>query len=364
VPHTIDEREVHHRPTVGAGDNAIRFKILHEFPAPDVERAWRDCLERVEFPSHYNTPEYFYEPYWPEKQRFAVLAFEGNAVTGILTGMHDGGRLMCGLPSRPQICVDPTANTAAAMDALARGVISEAVSTELIAVFTWPSLELPGFRKHRFKRRGLPGNVVLDLTQGPEELFKQFSKDRRRNIRFAEKNGIVIEQATTSEQIKEAYEVYSAWRKTQRKEVRGEGFSFEIFDRAARLTGNRLLLLARLSGKVVAINIFRYCPNGLFESAANSSLDEFIHLKPNELLQWRGIEWACQHGLRRHSLGGSHQFLTRFGGAIVPVIRYRRDQTLFRKHDIRDAVRDAGRETLSKMPPGWEKKVRKFLGED
>ncbi|MCU1295970.1 MAG: hypothetical protein JWO91_248, partial [Acidobacteriaceae bacterium] len=308
-------------------------------------------------------PEYFREPYWPEKRRFAVLARERNAVTGILTGMHDQGRVMCGLPSRPQICVDQTADSAAALDLLARGVLSEAGNAELIAVFTWPSLELPAFKKYGFKTRQLPGNVVLDLTQGPEELFKQFSKDRRRNIRFAEKNGIVIEQATTSAQIKEAYEVYSGWRKTSRKEVQGEGFTFEVFEKAGRLTGNRLLLLARLSGKVIAINIFRYCPGGLFESAANSSLDEFIHLKPNELLQWRGIEWACQHGLRRHSLGGSHQFLARFGGTIVPIIRYRRDQTLFRKHDVRDAVRQAGRETLGKMPSSVEKKVRRFLGE-
>jgi len=361
VPQTIEKREVHK--SGQTCKKATNFKILHEFPVPEIERAWRDCLERVDFPSHYDTPEYFYEPYWPEKQRFAVLAMEGNAVTGILTGMHDQGRVMCGLPSRPQICIDPTADSDAAVGALALGVLSESESAELIAVFTWPSLQLPAFKKHGFKTRQLPGNVVLDLAQGPEELFKQFSKDRRRNIRFAEKNGIMIEQATTSAQIKEAYEVYSAWRKTSRKEVQGEGFSFEVFEKAARLTGNRLLLLARLSGKLIAINIFRFCPGGLFESAANSSLDEFIHLKPNELLQWRGIEWACQHGLGRHSLGGSHQFLTRFGGTIVPIIRYRRDQTLFRKHDVRDAVRQAGRETLGKMPPSVEKKVRKFLGE-
>ncbi|HZR56028.1 MAG TPA: GNAT family N-acetyltransferase [Terriglobales bacterium] len=362
MPHTIEKREVQ-KGRMNANAKAMSFEILRQFPGSEIEKAWRDCLARVDFPSHYNTPEYFYEPYWPEKPRFAVLALEESRVTGILTGMHDGNRIMCGLPSRPQICVDPSSNTTAALDALARGVLSEARNAELVAVFTWPSLELPAFRKLGFKSRQLPGNVVLDLTQGPEELFKQFSKDRRRNIRFAEKNGIVIEQATTPEQIKEAYEVYSAWRKTQRKEVRGEGFSFEVFDKAARLTGNRVLMLARLSGKVVAINIFRYCPGGLFESAANSSLDEFIHLKPNELLQWRGIEWACQHGLRRHSLGGSHQFLTRFGGSIVPILRYRRDQTLFRKHDVRDAVRQAGRETLGKMPPSVGKKVRKFLGE-
>jgi Acetyltransferase (GNAT) domain len=220
------------------------------------------------------------------------------------------------------------------------------------------------FRGKRLSTAATAGHVVLDLSQGAEAVFKQFSKDRRRNIRFAEKNGIEVQLAATPQDIVEAYEVYKAWRNNDRKELRGMTFTFEVFERAAQLTNNRRLFLARLAGKVIAINIFRLYPGGLFESAANSSLDEFMHLKPNELLQWRGIEWACSQGLRRHSLGGSHRFLIRFGGTVVPVIRYRLDRSWFKKHDVRDAMRDFGRETLRRMPPAIEKKVRGWLGED
>src|SRR5208282_6892444 len=69
---------------------AMNFKILREFPPPDMEKAWRDYLARVEFPSHYESPEYFVEPLWPGKPRFAVLAFENEKVTGVLTGLHAG----------------------------------------------------------------------------------------------------------------------------------------------------------------------------------------------------------------------------------------------------------------------------------
>jgi hypothetical protein len=341
-----------------------KFTLLHEFPAADLESAWRDCLTRVEFPSHYNTPEYFLEPYFTGRRPFAVLALEGDTVTGILTGLHEGNQVLCGLPSRPQICVDPSQDSSATQRALMQGLLSEAGPAELITVFSWPSLELPVFADGGFRRRQLPGNVVLDLSQGADAVFKQFSKDRRRNIRFAEKNGIEVQLATSPQDIAEAYEVYKAWRETDRKELSGTAFTFEVFERAAQLTNNRRLFLARLSGKVVAINIFRLCPGGLFESAANSSLEEFMHLKPNELLQWRGIEWACGQGLRRHSLGGSHQFLIRFGGTVVPIIRYRLDRSWLREHDVRDAVRDLGRETLRKMPPSLEKRVRRWLGEE
>ncbi|MGH9529885.1 MAG: GNAT family N-acetyltransferase [Terriglobales bacterium] len=339
------------------------FVILKEFPASDVERIWRDCLARVEFPSHYTAPEYFLVPLWAGKGPFAVLALDGETVTGVLTGLQTGREVICGVASRPQISVDPEKDVNATIDALARGLLTVAGSAELITVHTWSSLELPPFAGYGFRPRRLEGSVVLDLTLGADALFNQFSKDRRRNIRFAEKNGIEVTVATTAEDIAAAYEVYVAWRRTVRKTVQGEINTFEVFQRSAHLT-NRIMLMARLSGKAIAINIFRFFPGGLFESAANNSLDEFLHLKPNELLQWRGIEWACQHGLRSHSLGGAHNFLRRFGGTVVPIVRYRRDRTWMRKHDLRETAQDISREALKKMPPPLAKAVRKAFTKD
>jgi hypothetical protein len=342
----------------------MNYKILREFPSPDLERAWREYLTRVELPSHYDAPEYFVEPLWAGRQPFAVLALESDRIAGVLTGIHTGKHVMCGLPSRPQICVDPSADTAAALEALAQGLLSEAKSAELVSVYTWPSLRLPTFSERGFRCRELPGNVVLDLTLGADVLFKQFTKDRRRNIRFAEKNGVEISEAATPQDVADAYAVYSAWRETERKTVRGDKMSFETFDRAAKLKGNRRLFLARVSGKAVAINVFRFFPGGLFESSANCSLDQFMHLKPNDLLQWKGIEWACRQGLRRHSLGGSHQFLLRFGGTVVPILHYRLDRTWLHRHDLGDKVQVVGRRIVRKLPPSLEKKLRKLAGRE
>lgn len=337
------------------------FTILRDFPTPDVERAWRDCLTRVDCPSHYDAPEYFLVPLWIGKNPFAVLATDQGKVTGVLTGLHSKNQVTSGLASRPQICVDPTEDIHATLETLLRGLLAESGSAELVTVFTWKFLELPAFQTQGFRSRELEGNVVLDLTLGPEELFKQFAKDRRRNIRFAEKNGVEISLATTKEDIAAAYEVYMAWRRTDRKVVKGEQGSFESFEKSTTLA-NRKMFVARVDGKVVAMNIFRFFPGGLFESAANSSLDEFLHLKPNELMQWRGIEWACANGMRRHSLGGSHQFLRRFGGTVVPILRYRLDRSWLHRHDLRETVLGLGRETVQKMPSGVGNTVRRMLG--
>ncbi|HYB42110.1 MAG TPA: GNAT family N-acetyltransferase, partial [Candidatus Methylomirabilis sp.] len=181
-------------------------------------------------------------------------------------------------------------------------------------------------------------------------------------IRFAEKQGISVRIAADRSDFVRAYEVYLAWRDTERKEVIGQCHSFETFVEPLRLVQNRRLFLAELSGKAIAINVFRYYPGGLFESAANSSVDEFLPLKPNDLLQWKGIEWACRQGLRRHSLGGAHPFLTRFGGALVPIVRYRVDHTLLRRHDLREMLRDTARRRLRQLSPSVQGRVRRALG--
>lgn len=343
---------------------AWNFKILREFPSTELEGAWRDYLARIEFPSHYESPEYFLEPLWAGKPRFAILALENNRVMGVLTGLLVGKHLMSGLKSRPQISVDPGGDTAAAMETLAKGLLTEAEATnaELVTVHTWSSLKLPPFLGKGFRCQELQGNVVLDLTLGADALFKQFTKDRRRNIRFAAKNGVEISEVQSPQDIADSYSVYLAWHKTGRKTVQTSHLSFETFEKIARLKGNRLLLVARVEGTPVAINSFRFYPGGLFESSANSSLDEFIHLKPNDLLQWTGIQWACGHGLRRQSLGGSHEFLLRFGGTVVPVLRYRLDLTLLSRHDLREKIEGVGREVVRKLPPFVEDAIRKLAG--
>jgi hypothetical protein len=337
----------------------MNFKILHEFPPAEIEQSWREFLKRVDLPSHYNAPEYFHDPLRSGSRPFAVLAFDGNQVRGILTAFHLGKEVFSGLASRPQICIDGI-DSDAALNALAAGLLKEADNAALVHIFTWLSLELPGFSALGFRRRQLKGSVVLDLTRGLDALFRDFSKDRRRNIRFAEKHGVEVRETISAQDIRDAYEVYSKWRKTDRKEVKSN-WSFPDFEKTMNLRSNRRLFLATFQGRVIAFNIFRFYPGGLFESAANSSLEEFMHLKPNDLLQWRGIQWACSQGMRRHSLGGAHEFLLRFGGTVVPILHYRLDRTVLHRHDLKDKVSDRARSLFRQVPAPIGRELKKLL---
>jgi hypothetical protein len=340
------------------------YTILHEFPGPEMELAWRDCLDRVRCPAHYNAPEYFRETTLANERRFGVLAMQQGRVTGVLTGGHEGYHATCGYSSRPQVCVDETlapAEADAAIVSLARGLLQEACHAELVSVYSWrplTELEAQGFRV-----RMVEGTVILDLTKGPEQIFGQLNKKRRNCIRAAQRQtALKIIEPESKEDIDAFYAVYSAWYGSARKKIDGDKLPPEVFQQRFALRGNFRIFLAQLSERVIAGITLRFFPGGLVEYANNSSLEQQLWLRPNDLLLWRAIEWACAEGFERFSLGGAHRFLREFGGTLTPVYRYRLDQTRWRRHDVRERLADRGRQTLRTMPRPFEQAVRRILG--
>jgi hypothetical protein len=331
----------------GTGE-PFSFRILHEFPNSLEERAWRAFLDRVQEPSHYVAPEYFLEPYWARSHPFAVLAIEGSKIAGVLTGIHEGNDTVSGNCCRPQTCFDLATDHSQAFGALARGLLAEAGSAELATIFAWAPME--DLRRLGFRIRPLEGAIVLDLRQGLEALFKQLHKSRRTNIRYAIKHGVEVFEASSEEDVASYYTVYRRWRQNSRKKGPVWRHRFPVFAEAYRLRDNRRLFLARHAGQIIAGVTVRFSRGGLLENQESSSLDEQLHLHPNDLLIWKTIEWGYAQGFARYSLGGSHTFFRRTGGTLIPVYRHRLDRTWLRRHDLREAL-EGHDATRAMLPP-------------
>jgi hypothetical protein len=340
------------------------FAIVHDFPRSDVEEAWRDCLSRVEFPAHYDSPEFFEEPRWVGEHPFAVLALDRGCIVGVLTGLHGDNHVISGLQSRPQICVDRTAEFNTVLRRLAQGLLAEAGSAKLITIYSWSSLQLHAFESCHFRRKELEGDVVLDLTEKPEALFKQLHASRRKNIRQAIRRGIEVFPAKTLEDAEAFYRVHASWHQAKRKKIETPQIPWEAFSQRFCQSGNFVFMLARYLGQVIAGITLRFFPGGLVEFSNHSSLEEFLHLKPNDLLQWKCVEWACREGFRRCSFGGAHTFHRRFGGTVVPISRYRLDRTLLHRYDRQEATLDLMRGGFRKLPRPLQRVVRRIANKE
>jgi hypothetical protein len=333
----------------------LTWTILHAYPSDTgVETGWREFLTRADFAAHYISPEYFREPFFRDKRPFVVLARQGERVVAALSGIHEEQQLSCGLMSRPQICFDRSVDLAAVSEALIAALSNEAKSDKVITFYSWVPLDT--LAKHGYRCKQEEGVVMLDLTRGADELFKQFSSTRRTDIRNTIKRGVEVVVAATRDDFKAYYEIYADW--CRRKKI--EPSSFEFVEEALGLP-NRRLFLARYEGKTIAGTIIRLYPGGMIEYAANSSLVEYLKFRPNDLLQWRIVEWACAEGFKRYSLGGAHLFVRRMGGSIVPVYRYRLDRTLLHRYELKEALTKSGRNMFNALPDGLKTRVRRAL---
>jgi Acetyltransferase (GNAT) domain len=353
-----DDATTLYAPVAGATQE-VHSWVLRHFPPHDIEVAWRLFLERAACPGGLETPEFFLNPHEEGEKPFAVCAFRQADMIGVLTGLHPGKKVVSGLSSRPQCCMTPNSEEIAA-DALLQGLLLEASTAKLIEVFTWHSTPLGYFERNGFRRKQLQGDVVLDLHLGPKALFNQFHDNRKRNIRAAIRNGIEVSEVTTDDDLAAFWEVHCGWRQSARKKMRAH-LSLAKAKRIHQLRANNRRFLARYQGKAIAATHVRFCPGGLIEYAGNCSLDEYIGLRPNDLLIWKTIEWACQRGFTKYSLGAAHPFLRKSGGVVEPIDRYRLDRTFLRYEQVKEDLGAMSRKIFRILPGPFRRTTTKLL---
>lgn len=167
-----------------------RFKFCaNTLPARSKPRG-ELALAGSDFPTHYASPEYFCEPMLPGQRPFAILSIVDEDVTAVMTGLHDADRVRSGFSGRPQIAFSRHADRPRAMSNLITGLLQEAEAARLVDLFLWS--DMAGMVDARFHQRAFKGVVILDLSVGPDALFRQFSQTRRNDIRRATKCGVSV----------------------------------------------------------------------------------------------------------------------------------------------------------------------------
>jgi hypothetical protein len=196
------------------------FEILHDEPVGPIEPLWRACLAGSDFPTHYTAPEYFCEPMLRGMKPFAILSIVDEDVTAVMTGVHNSDRVQSGLPLRPQIAFARHADRSRAMNNLIAGLLQESKSAKLVDLFLWA--DMVGLVDARFRQRTYEGVVMASLSLGPDAVFREFTKVRRKRIRRAIKYGVTVEPAKSCDDIAAYYAVHVDWTRRRSRPIIGE----------------------------------------------------------------------------------------------------------------------------------------------
>ena len=341
----------------------MNWEIITEYPAAETERKWFAFLPDSTFPCHYTSPGFFQEPFFEAQNPFAVVVFDAEKIVGVLTGTFVDKKIVCGLEVRPQVSIAKDGNQKSISKAFVEALLTLAKDgAELISLNCADAIE--GFAEAGFavkKAVAASEVIMLDLRAGKNAVFKGFSQTRRSDLRKAQReNKVQVSELETTDELAELYKIHVAWSS-------GKGnapTSWETMKRVFEMKNYRRIFIAKHDGKIIAGSYFRFYEKRIIEYAANNSLPEFQRLRPNDLLVWHSIEWACDHEIPLYSMGGSHLFLRRFGGFPVSGFRYQLDRTFMQKHAKREKVSEFAIKTYQSLPVETRRKIKKIFGKE
>lgn len=337
------------------------WQVLTEYPSVELAAEWFEFLSESDYPTFYTSPAYFIAPYWKGKNPFAILIRDKGRIVAVACGTFVDQEICVGLPVRPQVAIRNGAGDVDIAEGLRQALESVGEGkSKLITVYSMHPI--PGMAQTEFRETtSIAGDrvVMLDLTDGKEATMMGFSSSRRANIRKAiRRNEVEVSEIADETELKILHGIHENW--CGMKGI--EPDSWDVFRDGKQIKDFVKTFIAKKDGEIIAGSYYRLVADGIFEYSGNNSLPEDRGVRPNDLLMWKAIEWACDNGFKKFCMGASHPFLQRFGGTIEASYRYRLDQTLMRRYDSTEAISKAVLSMYRAIPEPARDKVKQMLG--
>lgn len=182
--------------------------------------------------------------------------------------------------------------------------------------------------------------AVIDLSADEDALFGAMASACRRNIRKADKSGVVIEEVNDDPAFAE--EFYEQLRDVFAKQNLVPTYSIERVRSLIRNlapSGQLLLLRARdAEGNCIATAVLPWYHRTMY-FWGGASFRQHQHLRPNEALIWHALRWAKSRGVTEFDFVGGNSYKAKYGTTQVPVPWARRSRS-----PLVAGLRDAAKE--------------------
>jgi len=156
-----------------------------------------------------------------------------------------------------------------------------------------------------FKNEGYYGfpfsTIIIDLRRSLDEIWNALNKKARWGVRKAERLGVKVEVAETWQEWEEYYHLHVFHGRTKQYST----YSYEFFKEMFDLCNQKMarLFVAKYGEQIIAGSLFLvFRENMIF--LHNASLRRFLTKNPNNLIQWRSIEWGKENGVITYDMNG------------------------------------------------------------
>ncbi len=175
-------------------------------------------------------------------------------------------------------------------------VVSEFVRFSL---FSDSLLDFPGVVETK------QDNIVRSLDLDPGDLWMDFDHKVRKNVKKAQRLGVVTEIDPEGKFFDDFYRIYT---KTMDRRAASSSYYFsEDFFRAihSTLPGQFAYFHARHEGRIVSTELVLLSEENVYSFLGGTESAAF-DMRPNDLLKYEIMTWAAASGKRRFVLGGGY----------------------------------------------------------
>jgi CelD/BcsL family acetyltransferase involved in cellulose biosynthesis len=167
---------------------------------------------------------------------------------------------------------------------------------------------------------------TLALNGSPESVFSRFAEATRRNTRQSQARGVRVVRAASREELTETfYRLHLRTRIRLGVPVQPRRFFDLLWERILE-PGLGFLLLAYSDNTPIAGAVFlSWSETTVYKYGASETA--YLNLRPNNLLMWKAIEWACTNGCTRFDFGrtdadneGLRAFKSGWGATETPLV--------------------------------------------
>ena len=186
--------------------------------------------------------------------------------------------------------------------------------------------------KKTFEENGFNYEPHLDIIHYIDQpLDKQFSmihKGRRKNIRRAERAGVIFKEINTEKEFDQAIELVASTYKRVKLPMPPKSFFFNSLE---YLTSDVLkTFIAEYKREIIGCRMV-LCYNDLIYDWYAGASGKYLNLYPNDFLPWKILEWGHNNGYKIFDFGGAgkpgvpygvRDHKMKFGGELVEFGRF------------------------------------------
>lgn len=166
-------------------------------------------------------------------------------------------------------------------------------------------------------------NYLIDVSKEESEIFFGMAKDRKRNVKKAEKKGVRVMEIESSDDIPI---MYSLLQETYSK-VKIPLADISLFEAAYKELGdeNLKIFFCYHNDEAIGVRAVLTYKNSIFDWYAGAK-ENRLNLSPNDYLVWYILKWGANNGYSVFDFGGAghpekpygpRDFKKRFGGQEV-----------------------------------------------